>query len=829
MTDQRWNIHKFGGTSVATAQRYRQVASILEARRTIHGETRQAVVVSAVRGVTDTLVGTVMKAQSRDASYQEDLAALESQQRELILDLLAGDEGAPHRKDLEAHLDREMEEIRDVLRVVWLLRSENGGPAALVSGYGELWSSRLLTHLLSFQGRAARWVDARAILVAEAAEPVAAVDWDVTRSRLEAWLAQERKDARMLVIPGYVASNPKGIPTTLGRNGSDFSASVFGSLLGVEAIHIWTDVDGIMSADPKRVPEAVRLDTLSYDEAMELAYFGAKVLHPGTMAPAVRGAIPVFIRNTLNPDSPGTRIHLESSPDFAVKGFATIESVALLNVEGSGMVGVPGIAQRLFGGLRDAGVSVIMISQAGSEHSICLAVPAASAQQARRAVEEVFSAEIQLGRIQTVEVDPDCCILAVVGDGMAGHAGVAGRFFGALGKAGINVRAIAQGSSERNISVVVGRDEATRALRAVHSGFYLSSQTLSVGVIGRGVVGGALLDQFATQLPHLKEGLNVDIRIRGVASSTRMHLHPTRMELDGWREDFVQEGKPLHLDDFVDHIQADHIPHAVLIDCTASGEIADRYREWLERGIHVITPNKRASTGSLEYYRAIKKACRDSGMHYLYETTVGAGLPVIQTLRELIQTGDRVLEIQGVFSGSLSYLFNAFDGSRPFSEMVSEAREMGYTEPDPRDDLSGMDVARKLVILGREIGMELDLNDLEVESLVPRDLQEAPVDAFMAALPEHDARMHGLWEAARKEGKVLRYVGSVSRKEGARVRLQAYGEEHPFARIRLSDNIVQFRTSRYNENPLIVQGPGAGPDVTAGGIFADLLRVAAYV
>ncbi|MEX2527340.1 MAG: bifunctional aspartate kinase/homoserine dehydrogenase I [Gemmatimonadota bacterium] len=829
MTDPRWNIHKFGGTSVATAQRYRQVAAILEARRTSHNETRQAVVVSAVRGVTDTLVGTVAKARNRDASYQDDLAALESQQRELILDLLPGEEGAVHRDELGAHLDREMEEVRDVLRVVWLLRSENGGPAALVSGYGELWSSRLLTHLLIFQGRAARWVDARAILVAEAAEPVTAVDWDVTRSRLEAWLAREKEDARVLVIPGYVASNLQGIPTTLGRNGSDFSASVFGSLLGVEAIHIWTDVDGIMSADPRRVPEAVRLDTLSYNEAMELAYFGAKVLHPGTMAPAVRGAIPVFIRNTLNPDDPGTRIHLESSPDFAVKGFATIESVALLNVEGSGMVGVPGIAQRLFGGLREAGVSVIMISQAGSEHSICLAVPAASAQQARRAVEEVFVAEIHMGRIQTVEVDPDCCILAVVGDGMAGHAGVAGRFFGALGKAGINVRAIAQGSSERNISVVVGKDEATRALRAVHSGFYLSRQTLSVGIIGRGVVGGALLDQFAAQLPLLKEELNVDIRIRGVASSTRMHLHATRLELTGWRDDFHREGTRLHLDDFVDHIQADHIPHAVLIDCTASGEVADRYREWLERGIHVITPNKRASTGSLEYYRAIKKACRDSGMHYLYETTVGAGLPIIQTLRELIQTGDRVLEIQGVFSGSLSYLFNAFDGTRPFSEMVSEARDMGYTEPDPRDDLSGMDVARKLVILGREIGMELDLDDLEVESLVPGDLQEAPVDAFMAALPDHDARMHGLWEAARLEGKVLRYVGTVSRKEGARVRLEAYGEEHPFARIRLSDNIVQFRTRRYNENPLIVQGPGAGPDVTAGGIFADLLRVAAYV
>jgi bifunctional aspartokinase / homoserine dehydrogenase 1 len=816
-------VHKFGGTSVASAERYRQVASILA------GESRAVrpvVVVSAMGGVTDALVRTVELASRRDPQYEEMLAAVSARHREAIGGLL--EDGDPARSVVEA-LEREVADIADVLRVCWLLRSHARSALELVAGFGEVWSARLLAGYLRSRGRNALWLDAREVLVVEPGEATAVVDWAATRARLDGWLASLPDAPEVIVITGYVASTADGVPTTLGRNGSDYSASIFGALLGAEAIHIWTDVDGVMSADPRLVPDAVRIASLSYDEAMELAYFGAKVIHPSTMTPAVERGLPIHIRNTFAPDGPGTRIHTHSSPDFAVKGLTAIPAVALFNVEGTGMIGVPGTAERLFGALRQAGVSVIMISQGSSEHSICFAVPAPVAARARQAVEEVFFAELQRGQIQTVEVDPECCILAAVGDAMAGTPGIAGKFFGALGNAGVNVRAIAQGSSERNISVVVSGADAARALRAVHSGFYLSRQTLSIGVIGTGVVGGALLDQLAAQAERLREEWSLDLRVRGIATSSRMLLAERRLDLSRWRDALAAEAVAVDPLAFVAHVHAEHLPHAVLIDCTASDAVARRYPEWLRRGLHVITPNKRASTAELAFYRELQQTGRSTGRHYLYETTVGAGLPIIQTLRDLIQTGDRVLAIEGILSGTLSYLFNLFDGSRPFSAIVEEARQRGYTEPDPRDDLSGMDVARKLVILGREMGLDIGLEALEVENLVPAALQQGGVAEFLAALPEHDARMDNLLASAREEGKVLRYVGRLEHDGHASVRLAAYPLTHPFARIQLTDNIVQFRTARYDRNPLIVQGPGAGPEVTAGGVFADLLRLAAYL
>jgi len=547
------------------------------------------------------------------------------------------------------------------------------------------------------------------------------------------------------------------------------------------------------------------------------------------MAPAVDRAIPIYIRNTFNPTFPGTRIHLQGSSEFAVKGFATVESVALINVEGTGMIGVPGTAQRLFGALREAGISVVMISQASSEHSICYAVPAEDGEAALRATERAFFAERHQKQIEKIELVNDCCVLAAVGDGMTGQPGVAANFFGALGKAGINIRAIAQGSSERNISAVIDQAEASRALRAVHSSFYLSPQTLSIGVIGPGVVGSTLLDQLADQVGRLKEELNIDLRVRAIATSRYMLLDDRQIDLTRWRRLFEQEREPVDPDRLVRHVHSDHLPHSVLIDCTASEVVASNYVDWLRRGISIITPNKRANTAPLDFYRKLREAGRGSGARYFYETTVGAGLPIIQTLRDLIQTGDEVLQIEGIFSGTLSYLFNAFDGSRTFSEIVLDARAKGYTEPDPRDDLSGMDVARKVAILGREMGLPLELADVRVESLVPAELRAGTLEEFMGSLHHEDAAMEDLRRQAEARGEVLRFVGSVDREGRASATLRTYPEDHPFARIQLTDNIVLFRTRRYHENPLIVQGPGAGPDVTAGGVFADLLRLAAYL
>jgi aspartokinase/homoserine dehydrogenase 1 len=493
------------------------------------------------------------------------------------------------------------------------------------------------------------------------------------------------------------------------------------------------------------------------------------------------------------------------------------------------MIGVPGTAHRLFGALREEGISVVLISQGSSEHSICCAVPRVECERAVAVVRAAFARELADGQIHSVEVDVDLAILAVVGDGMAGLPGVAAKVFGALGAAAVNVRAIAQGASERNISVVVPSKAATRALRAVHASFYLSDHTISIGVIGPGIVGRALLEQIASQSERLRRDLKLDLRVRGLLSSKRMLLSERGVPLEGWREALDGADEPADLSRFVEHVAAEHLPHHVIIDCTASGEVAAHYAGWLAAGIHVVTPNKKANSAPLEQYRAVNAARRAGGSHYLYEATVGAGLPVIQTLRDLRETGDDIVSIEGIFSGTLAYLFNVYDGRRAFSDIVREAKQRGYTEPDPRDDLSGMDVARKLIILGREMGLTLEMSDVRVESLVPAGLEQGSVQDFLDRLPAHDAVMAARVERAGAAGKVLRYVGRLTASGDATVGVVECDARHAFANIALTDNVVRFATTRYSSNPLIVQGPGAGPEVTAGGIFADLLRLSAYL
>jgi bifunctional aspartokinase / homoserine dehydrogenase 1 len=813
-------IHKFGGTSVANAECYRRVGEIIAARP----ESRRLVVVSAMSGITNLLIEAVRLAAARDDRYHEVLLTVGERHRTAIAELLTGTVGV----DVTSAIKRDLSDIVDVLRAASLLRGSSRDTIELVSGYGEVWSAQILAALLSSLGHDAGWLDAREVLTVSRTDVGADVDWVSSRERVATW-ADGYRVPSTLVITGYVASTKDGVAATLGRNGSDYSASIFAALFGAEEIHIWTDVDGVMSANPRLVPEAVTLDTLSYDEAMELAYFGAKVIHPSTMAPAVERALPIYIRNTFKAEHPGTRIHAASTSAFPVKGLATVEEIALLNLEGTGMIGVPGTAHRLFGALRDEGISVVMISQGSSEHSICCAIPAAAVDRARAAVERAFFAERHHGQIQTVDVTPSCSILAVVGEGMAGKPGIAARFFSTLGKAGVNLRAIAQGSSERNISVVVDAVDTQRALRAAHAAFYLSEQTISIGLVGAGNVGTVLLGQLARELRRLKDAFDIDLRVRAIATSRRMLLSDAPIDLDTWKSELDARGESVDLGRLAEHVHTEHLPHSVLIDCTASDDVARLYGTWLERGIHVITPNKRANTGSLEYYRRLRAANRNVGAHYLYETTVGAALPVVQTLHDLVQTGDDIVEIEGILSGTLSYLFNRFDGSTPFSSLVREARELGYTEPDPRDDLSGTDVARKVTILAREMGVPLELSNVAVRSLVPDVLQSGSVDEFLSSLPNHDAEMETLRAAAAAKGEVLRFVGRVGSDGDASVALRSYPVTHPFARIQLTDNIVLFRTARYRENPLVVQGPGAGREVTAAGVFADLLRLAAYL
>jgi bifunctional aspartokinase / homoserine dehydrogenase 1 len=817
-----WVVHKFGGSSVADAECFKRVANILETLP----PGRLGVVLSACRGVTDVLLGLVTRAEGQDDAWRGDLDALRARHNTIAESLLSPDA----RQLYMAGFDRDRHDIEGILHTVKLTRSASSSVRDLIAGYGEIWSTKLFREF--FAARKVRpgevkWIDARQAVVVQWGPLGPAVQWDVSRAKLTALVGADFLGT--LIITGFIASNAQGVQTTLGRNGSDFSGSIFGSLLDASEIHIWTDVDGVLSADPRRVPDAKVIDSLSYNEAMELAYFGAKVIHPQTMAPAVGRGIPIWIRNTFAPQKPGSLICAAPKSTLPVKGITSIENIAMVNVEGAGMIGVPGTAHRLFGALREEGISVILISQGSSEHSICCAIPGIEAARASRVVAAAFDREIKEGQIQSIQVDTELAILAVVGDGMAGLPGVSGKVFNALGSAGVNVHAIAQGASERNISVVVDQKDATRALRAVHSGFYLSPHTISVGLIGPGAVGRALLEQIGAESSRLRDEFKLDIRLRGIMGSKKMLLAEQDIPIDGWKAALDASPHAADVTKFVDHLHVDHLPHTVIIDCTADESVAKHYAGWLSAGIHVVTPNKKANSGPLSYYESLKEARRVGGSSYLYEATVGAGLPVIQTLRDLRETGDKIASVEGIFSGTLAYLFNVYDGKTPFSEIVKDAKAKGYTEPDPRDDLSGTDFVRKVIILGREMGLKLEMKDVQVESLIPAGLEKGTIDDFLNGLPKYDGDMKKRFDAAAARGKVLRYVGRLTSDGKATVGVVELDRSHAFANIALTDNVVRYATARYNSNPLIVQGPGAGPAVTAAGVFADLLRVCSYL
>ena len=807
---------------MADAACFRRVGDIIASQP----DERLGVVVSAMRGVTDRLLHLVGLAVRDDQAYLQELHETGKRYADAARELVAGDACVVL---LERWSD-DARHIEEILKTTTLARSAPQRTADVVAGYGEIWSARLLAAYLGQRldpGRAGTWVDARRVVTVRHGELGPAVQWGASRKKWQIVLGEGVSS--IVVITGFIASDDAGLQTTLGRNGSDFSASIFAALTAAAELTIWTDVDGVMSADPNRVPEAKVIDSLSYNEAMELAYFGAKVIHPQTLGPAIDCDIPVLIRNTFEPGRPGSYIQAGARSTELIKGITAVGGLALVNLEGAGMIGVPGTADRLFAALRNAGVSVTLISQASSEHSICIAVPEELAERAKTVITDAFAEELASGQIQSVDTTGAQSIIAVVGDGMAGSPGIAGKFFGTLGRAGINVRAIAQGSSERNISAVVDTADATRALRAVHSGFYLSAKTISIGLIGPGTVGSTLLAQLDRQSGRLRDEFNLDLRIRAIARSKTMLLGDRHIDLGSWSEQMESSAVRLDFDRFERHVNAEHLPHAAIVDCTASDEIAGRYPGWLRSGIHVVTPNKKAFSGDRLAYEELHRSARLGSSHCFYETTVGAALPIIRTIRDLIDTGDRIHSVQGILSGTLAYLFNIYDGSRPFSEIVLAARESGYTEPDPRDDLSGMDVARKLTILAREMGSAIGIGDFPVQNLVPEPLRDVTLDEFLSRLPEHDSEMQMLFQNAGSENRKLRYVAKLAADGRASVGLEMVESSSPFGNINLTDNIVQFVTDRYSANPLIVQGPGAGPAVTASGVFGDLLRLAAFL
>ncbi|MEM9172512.1 MAG: bifunctional aspartate kinase/homoserine dehydrogenase I [Pseudomonadota bacterium] len=819
---EQWHVHKFGGSSLSDAACFRRVRDLIVGAQQ-RGQ-RSAVVVSAMGGMTDALLEIAAAAVAGGDDLEASLEALQTRYEQTAAVLL--DPGA--RVAILDAWQQDLAAIRELLQALRLLGSAPQRTHDIIAGFGEIWSSRLLCALLAqdIQSASTRWLDARDVVVVTQTRLGASVKWQTSQERCDAHPALI--DSDIAVVTGFIATDTDGLQTTLGRNGSDHSAAIFAALLRAKSLTIWTDVPGVMSGDPRQIPEARVIENLSYSEAMELAYFGAKVIHPQTMGPAIANAIPIYIRSTFEPERAGTCVSADSGRDL-IKGTTSIDGVAVINVEGSGMIGVPGTAHRIFRALSDADISVTLISQASSEHSVCFVVSQSKAQAAAEVVREAFSREIERRQIQDVSVLDDCSILAVVGDRMTGLPGIAGRFLDTLGKAGINVIAMAQGSSEKNISVVVRSCDTTRAIRAVHSSFYLSTKTFSIGVIGPGNVGAELLRQIDSQSQRLAERFNLDLRIRAVTTRSRMLVGQPRIQLDDWADQLRARGSSADLDAFVEHIDADHLPHAVIVDCTADDAIAARYPEWLARGIHVVAPNKKAFSGELSLYQDIMSTASRHGSHCFYETTVGAALPIIQTLQGLRETGDHVYEVQGVFSGTLAYLFNRYDGAVPFSHILRDALEQGFTEPDPRDDLSGTDVARKLVIVARELGYEVGLGDVNIESLVPDGLEQGDVATFMQQVDVIDGPMLARFEAARQQGRSLRYLGSLDTEGRLRVALEPVPADSPFSHLALTDNLVQIRSERYNNNPLVIQGPGAGPAVTAGGVFADILRVASQL
>ncbi len=846
MSDQ-WQVHKFGGSSLADAACFKHVCSILQNQsqsQNLNQPKKKAIVVSAMKGITDILLQITQFAKQSNLDYLKELKDLQQRLTDTIQALLPNN--LQDQTQLISKFDNNFKDIRDILRATYLMHEYSQEILNHISGYGEFWSAQILHAYLTAMNLKANWLDTRKVLFVKQGETGPVIQWEKTKSTFNDWLtSNEIENCDYLVITGFIASTTNNIPTTLGRNGSDLTASIFGSLLKSESVTIWTDVDGILSADPKKVSQAVVLKNISYDEAMELAYFGAKVLHPGTIQPAQKDGIPITIRNTNNLNCPGTRIWFDNGEHQKtnsannsinnhrlIKGLSIVDNVALVNVEGSNLIGVPSISERVFRCLCTVDVSVIMISQASSEHSICLAVKEHQSHLAKEALTEAFSSELTHGHMQSIEVIPSCSVLAAVGSRMREKVGIAARFFESIGNAGVNIKAISQGSSERNISVVIDEKDGSKALQAAHAAFYLSKQTISIGIIGSGLIGSTLIDQIKDESKHLLEELNIDLRVRGITTSKKMLLDE-KLDLKHWKSDFESNSDTADLATFINFIHTDSLPHSVVVDCTASYDIAQHYVDWIKQGIHIITPNKRAGSGNMNFYKELRSYARQRNRHFLYEATVGAGLPIITTLRDLIHTGDKIEKIEGIFSGTLSFLFNTFNGDNKFSDVLKIAIDRGYTEPDPRDDLSGTDVVRKVMILAREMGVSIEEEDIQVDHLVPQHMQNnGTIEDFLNNLDQLDQIMADKMNKANVAGNVLRFVGcidSIDKSNQGTVALKEYPKNHPFAHTQGSDNIIAFTTSRYNQTPLIIQGPGAGPAVTAGGVFADLLRLSTFL
>ncbi|SFC25698.1 aspartate kinase [Algibacter lectus] len=809
-------VLKFGGTSVGSSENINRVISILEN----HGKTDAVVcVVSAVGGITDKLLLTGKQAQNKDINYKDTLNLIKDIHFSIINELNLGT-----GENITKVVDNEFQELEDLLNGIYLINELSPKTSDKLVSFGEKLSSFIIAETMKNRGLSADRKNSQELVVTNSNFTKAEVDFKITNANIQDYFKTAVQN--ITILPGFVSKSKLGEQTTLGRGGSDFTAAIVAAALKVDQLEIWTDVSGMYTTNPKMVKQAYPISKISYQEAMELSHFGAKVLYPPTVQPVLSLGIPIHIKNTMEPEAVGTvisnEIVEESTP---VKGISNISNIALLTLQGSGMVGIPGFSKRLFETLSQEKINVIMTTQASSEHSICLGIDEKEADSAKTAIDAAFENEIALEKIDPIFVETGLSIIALVGDKMKNHQGISGKMFSTLGKNNINIRAIAQGASEKNISAVIAESDVKKALNTLHEQFFESkTKQLNVFITGVGNVGERLVEQIKQQKKYLKENLKINLRVAGLSNSRKMIFNEEGINLKNWK-DQLEDGEQATLQGFFENTKALNLRNSIFVDVTANADVANLYANYLRQSIGVVACNKIACSSDFKNYKLLKELSLKYNAPYLFETNVGAGLPIIDTLNNLIASGDKVNSIQAVLSGSLNFVFNNFTDQTKFYDVVKQAGAEGYTEPDPRIDLSGVDVARKILILARESGVEMNLEDIENTSFLSEaGLKSDSVDDFYQTLIADEAHYQKLYASAKANNCQLKYVAQFNDGK-ASVGLQEIPEGHPFYNLEGSDNIVMFYTQRYPKQPMIIKGAGAGADVTASGLFADIIRI----
>ena len=817
-------VLKFGGSSVGTPEAISKVIAIVKERVKT---TPTIVVVSAMSGVTDQLILLAQSAAQGNEAYKTIIQNLEQKHLDAVRALLP----IQQQSGTLSMVKQLINEIESNCDGLFMLRELTMRMQDRLISYGEILSSKIIAAAFEAEGVDQVWLDSRAMIKTNSKYFNAVVDRSTTIKTIQAYFEIPSNKHALYMAPGFIASDAEGNTTTLGRGGSDYTGAIYAASLKASVLEIWTDVSGMMTADPRMVHNAKEIPKISYQEAMELSHFGAKIIYPPTIQPVMRENIPVWIKNTFEPEHPGTLIENESpKDDNFIRGISSIKDICLLSLEGAGMVGIPGFSKRLFDALAKKQINVILITQSSSEHSICVGVNVQDTHMAKIAVDAEFEQEINTQVVDPLIIEKDLSIIALVGEQMRNHPGVSGKMFGVLGRNGINVRAIAQGSSEKNITAVIASQDVRKAINVLHEEFFETSyRQVNVYLAGAGNVGGKLIEQIKKQVPYLQANLRLQINIVGIANSKKQLINVEGIDLSNWRDQLAAAPTGT-ITDYVAAILDNNLRNSIFVDVTAHATVADTYAQLLSKAVSVVACNKIACSSPYAHYAKLKALARTYSAAFLFETNVGASLPIIGTLNDLIRSGDKINKIEAVLSGTLNFVFNNYDGTKSFAQVVKQAQDEGYTEPDPRLDLGGTDVMRKVMILAREAGHKLEMEDIANEAFLPASCFNGSVDDFYVEMEKQEAHFKKLYEAASAVGCKLKFVAKFERAENgqgiAKVGLQHIQPSSDFYHLYGKDNLVLFYSERYPELPLVIKGAGAGADVTASGVFADIIRAA---